>query len=102
MSMMGTCRLLTWLRYPDRYTTVNAAGSAGVGLGVVVDVVPTHFGVEINELRGRNQPIHQRLQPVLDPDGVKRAIREAVPNGLFDRTPRPRRPASKLSNAVVP
>src|SRR5213592_2703513 len=25
MSMMGTCRLLAWLRYPDRYTTVNAA-----------------------------------------------------------------------------
>src|SRR6266853_1341272 len=73
-----------------------------VGLDVVVDVVPTYFGVEINELRGRNQLIHQRLQPVLDPDGVERAIREAVPNSLFYRIPRPRRPASKLSNAVVP
>src|SRR5882762_9848221 len=77
-------------------------GPGALGLGVVVDVVPTHLGVEVSELRRRNQTIHQRLQPVLDPYGVERAIRETVANGLFDRTPCLRRPASKLRNAVVP
>src|ERR1700745_52699 len=71
-------------------------------LGVIVDVVPSHFGVEINELRRRNQTVHQRLQPVLDPYGIKWAIRKAVANSLFDRTPRLSGPASKLRNAVVP
>src|SRR6266404_1644990 len=77
-------------------------GQGALGLGVVVDVVPAHLGVEINELRCRNLPIHQRLQPILDPDGVERAVREAVANSLLDRTPCLGRPASELRNAVVP
>jgi len=84
------------------HSQCGGIGQGALGLGVVVDVVPPHLGVEVNELRRRNQTIHQRLQPVLDPDGVERAVREAVANSLFDWTPCLGRPASKLRNAVVP